>query len=150
MTPRLSLILFVGLVVGGGLTIGFLTAPGDWYAQLKKPAFTPPGWIFGPTWTLLYVLIGGTGWWLWQRARGEWPMKLWWTQLVLNFIWSPVFFGLREIGLGLAVILLLLVVILVFISTVWHRHRLTAWLFVPYAAWVAFASVLNTWIFAFN
>ena len=80
---------------------------------------------------------------LWQRARGAWPMKLWWTQLALNFIWSPVFFGLGEIGLGLAVILLLLVVILAFISTAWHRHRLTALLFVPYAAWVAFASVLN-------
>ena len=100
-------------MVGGGLGIGFLTAPGDWYAQLKKPPFTPPGWIFGPTWTVLYVLIGGTGWWLWQRAYGEWLMKLWWTQLVLNFMWSPVFFGLREIGRGLAVILLLLVVALV-------------------------------------
>ena len=96
MNHRLSLILFTVLVVGGGLGIGFLTAPGDWYAQLKKPPFTPPGWIFGPTWTVLYVLIGGTGWWLWQRAHGEWLMKLWWTQLVLNFMWSPVFFGLRE------------------------------------------------------
>jgi tryptophan-rich sensory protein len=150
MNHRLSLILFTVLVVGGGLGIGFLTAPGDWYAQLKKPPFTPPGWIFGPTWTVLYVLIGGTGWWLWQRAHGEWLMKLWWTQLALNFMWSPVFFGLREIGRGLAVILLLLVVILVFIATAWQRHHAAAWLFVPYAAWVAFASVLNGWIFAFN
>ena len=122
MNHRLSLILFTVLVVGGGLGIGFLTAPGDWYAQLKKP----------------------------QRAHGEWLMKLWWTQLVLNFMWSPVFFGLREIGRGLAVILLLLVVILVFIATAWQRHHAAAWLFVPYAAWVAFASVLNGWIFAFN
>jgi tryptophan-rich sensory protein len=105
--PR-SLILFLVLVLGGGLVLGFLTAPSDWYAGLAKPAFNPPGWLFGPMWTVLYVLIAVAGWRIWQRNRGGRPMKLWWGQLALNFLWTPVFFGAQQIGLALVVILLIL------------------------------------------
>jgi translocator protein len=150
MSRRISLILFLVLVVGGGLAIGYLTAPGEWYAQLAKPAFNPPGWIFGPAWTALYILIAIAGWRLWQRDRSGWLMKLWWAQLALNFLWSPVFFSAHQIGLALAVILLLLAVILAFIAATWRQDRLAAWLFMPYAAWVAFASVLNASMFAMN
>jgi translocator protein len=147
---HLSLILLLVLLVGGGLAIGYLTAPGEWYAQLAKPAFTPPGWIFGPVWTVLYVLVAVAGWRVWQRGRGGSPMKLWWTQLILNFLWSPVFFSAHQIGLALVVIFLLLVAILAFMITSWARDRVAAWLFAPYAAWVAFASVLNASIFLLN
>ena len=144
---QLSLILFLLLVVGGGLAIGYATAPGEWYAQLAKPEFNPPGWIFGPVWTVLYVLIAVAGWRVWRGDRGGWPMKLWWTQLVLNFLWSPLFFSAPQIGLALVVILLLLGAILAFMITSWARDRVAAGLFAPYAAWVAFASVL---IFVMN
>jgi tryptophan-rich sensory protein len=77
-------------------------------------------------------------------------MKLWWAQLALNFLWSPVFFSVHQIGLALAVILVLLVVILGFIVTSWRRDRAASWMFVPYAAWVAFASTLNGSIFVLN
>jgi tryptophan-rich sensory protein len=150
MSRRISLTLFLVLVVGGGLAIGYLTAPGEWYSQLAKPAFNPPGWIFGPAWTALYILIAIAGWRLWQRDRSGWPMKLWWAQLALNFLWSPVFFSAHQIGLALAVILLLLAVILAFIAATWRQDRLAAWLFMPYAAWVAIASVLNASMFAMN
>jgi tryptophan-rich sensory protein len=150
MNHRVALILFFVLVVGGGLAIGYLTAPGEWYARLAKPAFNPPGWIFGPVWTVLYVLIAVGGWRVWQRDRTSWPMKLWWTQLVLNCLWSPVFFSAHQIGLALAVILLLLAAILAFIATAWRQDRAAAWLFTPYAAWVAFASVLNASLFMLN
>lgn len=60
--PLPFVILFIVLAVGGGLSVGYLTAPGDWYVQLAKPAFAPPGWLFGPVWTALYVLIGLAGW----------------------------------------------------------------------------------------
>jgi tryptophan-rich sensory protein len=150
MNHRLSMILLLVLVVGGGLAIGYMTAPGEWYAQLAKPGFTPPGWTFGPVWTALYVLIAVAGWRVWRGERGGWPMKLWWTQLTLNFLWSPVFFSAHQIGLAVVVILLLLAAILAFIFTSWARDRVAAWLFVPYAAWVAFASVLNAWIFTLN
>lgn len=147
---HISLILFLVLVVGGGLAIGYLTAPGEWYAQLAKPAFTPPSWIFGPVWTALYVVIAVAGWRVWRGDRGGWSIKLWWTQLVLNFLWPPIFFSAHQIGLALVVILLLLGAILAFMITSWARHRVTTWLFVPYAAWVAFASVLNASILALN
>ena len=150
MNHRLALPLFLVLVVGGGLAIGYVTAPGAWYAQLAKPAFTPPGRIFGPVWTVLYVLIAVAGWRVWRRDRGGWPMRLWWVQLGLNFLWSPVFFSAHRIGLALAVVLLLLGAILAFIFTAWARDRVAAWLFAPYAAWVAFAAVLNASIFALN
>ena len=91
MSRLASLIPFIVLVVGGGLAIGYLTSPDAWYAQLAKPAINPPGWVFGPVWTALYVAIAIAGWRLWQSARDGSPMKLWWAQLALNFLGSPVF-----------------------------------------------------------
>ena len=150
MSRYVSLILFLLLVVGGGLAIGYFTAPGEWYAGLAKPSFNPPGWIFGPVWTVLYILIAVAGRRVWQRDRSGWPMRLWWTQLALNFLWSPVFFAAHWIGLALAVILLLLAAIVAFIVTTWRQDWPAAWLFVPYAAWVAFASLLNGSIWMLN
>ena len=148
---RLALVLFLLLVVGGGLVIGYLTAPGTWYASLAKPLFNPPNWVFAPVWSVLYVLIAVAGWRSFERIRATGlPMRLWWTQLALNFLWSPVFFGAHWIGLALLVILLLLVAILAFIAASWRRDRVAAWLFAPYAVWVAFASVLNAAVFALN
>ncbi len=148
MNRYFSLILFLLLVLGGGLALGGLNVPGGWYAGLTKPSFNPPAWLFAPVWTVLYVLIAIAGWRVWQRDRTGWPMRLWWAQLALNFLWTPVFFGVRQIGLAFVVILLMLSVILAFIVTSWRQDRVAAWLFVPYAAWVAFASLLNgsTWI----
>ena len=77
-------------------------------------------------------------------------MKLWWAQLALNFLWTPVFFSAHQIGMALALVLALLVAILSFIVTSWREDRTAAWLFVPYAAWVAFASTLNASIFVLN
>jgi benzodiazapine receptor len=147
---HLALILFLLLVVGGGIAIGYLTAPGDWYAGLAKPSFNPPNWVFGPTWTILYVLIAVAGWRVWRIDSSGWTMRLWWVQLALNFLWTPAFFGAHRIGLALAVILLLLSVIVAFIALSWRQHRTSAWLFMPYAAWVGFASLLNAAIFALN
>ena len=144
------LTLFLLLVVGGSLAIGFLTAPGEWYAGLAKPPFNPPNWVFAPVWTVLYVLIAVAGWRTFERDRSGWAMKLWWAQLVLNFLWSPVFFGAHRIGLALLVILLLLAAILAFLVMSWSQNRVAAWLFAPYAAWVAFAAVLNGSIWLLN
>jgi benzodiazapine receptor len=150
MSRWIALIGFLVLTAGGGLAIGFLTAPDEWYAGLIKPAFNPPNWLFAPVWTTLYVLIAVAGWRTFERNRGGWPMRLWWAQLVLNFLWSPVFFAAHRIGLALLVILLLLAAILAFIIMSWRKDRVAAWLFAPYAAWVAFASVLNGAIWLLN
>lgn len=147
---RQALILFIALVVGGGLAIGYATAPGNWYRHLAKPSFNPPNWVFAPVWTALYVMIAVGGWRVWRVNAAGGAMKLWWLQLGLNFLWSPVFFAAHRIGLAFAVILVMLVAIVAFIAVSWRQERIAAWLFVPYAAWVAFATTLNGSILALN
>lgn len=150
MRKYASLLAFLILVLGGGLLIGYATLPGEWYASLAKPPFNPPNWLFGPAWSLLYVLIAIAGWRTWRREPHGVAMKLWIAQLVLNFLWSPVFFGAQQIAGALAVIVLLLVAILAFMTAVRGLDRAAFWLFVPYALWVAFATALNASILWLN
>ena len=145
-----SLLAFLVLVLGGGLAVGFLTAPGAWFAGLAKPAFNPPNWIFAPAWTVLYVLIAVAGWRVWQHGRDSRAMRLWLAQLGFNFLWSPAFFTLHQIGLALGIIVLLLITIAGFIAAAWRQDRLASLLFVPYAAWVGFATVLNAALLRLN
>lgn len=144
------LAVFLALVVGGGSLSGFIAAPTGWYAGLTKPSFNPPNWIFGPVWTVLYVLIAIAGWRTWTRRRNGASMAIWWTQLALNFAWPLVFFGLRMPGLALFVILALLAAILSFVVATRRVDILSAMLFLPYLAWVAFATLLNASLFALN
>ena len=145
-----TLALFIVLVLGGGTLIGFITLPGAWYAGLAKPPFNPPNWIFGPVWTLLYIMIAVAGWRTWQSKPRATGMTVWFIQLALNFIWSPVFFGAHQIGIALIVIIMLLAAILIFMVMRWPRDRTAALLFAPYAAWVAFATLLNGSIWILN
>lgn len=149
-TRRGSLFLFFVLVLGGGLAIGAATAPGAWYAGLTKPSFNPPNWIFAPVWSALYVMIAIAGGRAWTADHGRPLMRLWWTQLALNFAWSPIFFSAHSLDLALGVILLLLIAILAFIAKAWRHDRIAALLFLPYAAWVAFAAVLNGALWLLN
>lgn len=143
MSRYASLAVFLVVVLGGGLLIGYATPPGDWYAALEKPSFNPPGWLFGPVWSVLYVLIAIAGWRVWRASGNSTLRVLWIVQLVLNFLWSPVFFGAQMPGAALVVIIALLPTILAFIASAWGRDRVAGWLFVPYVAWVAFATLLN-------
>lgn len=145
-----TLALFLLFTVGGGSLIGIYNLPGEWYAGLVKPSFNPPDWIFAPVWTTLYIMIAVAGWRTWER-RFEGPaMQIWFGQLAVNFAWSPAFFSLHAIGLALVVIALMLALIIAFVAISWKRDRLSAWLFVPYVAWVAFASTLNASLFILN
>jgi len=148
--PYFTLALFILLVLGGGTLIGLMTLPGEWYAGLAKPPFNPPNWIFAPVWTLLYIMVAVAGWRMWQRGPRSAAMAVWFAQLALNFIWSPVFFGAHRIGAALAIIVVLLATILFFIVMSWPRDRVAALLFAPYAAWVAFATLLNGAIWHLN
>jgi len=144
------LVLFLLLVVGGGSGIGLMTAPGPWFETLAKPSFQPPNWLFGPVWTTLYVLIAVAGWRTFERDSSGPAMKIWWAQLVLNFAWSPIFFSLHSPGAALVVILLMLVTIILFVVNRWSRDTVTAILFLPYLAWVSFATLLNAAIVWLN
>ena len=144
------LALFLAVSLGGGMLVGISNPPGDWYAGLAKPSFNPPDWLFPPAWTLLYILIGIAGWRVWRLRDSGALMIVWIVQMVLNFCWSPVFFGAQQIGAALVVVLALLATILLFIRLAWNRERVAALLFLPYAAWVAFASLLNGAILYLN
>jgi benzodiazapine receptor len=150
MQNRFVLAAFVLFPVIAGTIIGMLTAPGAWYAALEKPTFNPQGYVFGPVWTVLYLLIGYAGWRIWRVAPWSAAMALWAVQMALNFAWSPVFFTLHAIGMAVSVILLLLAAIFAFIASAWQEDRIASLLFVPYAAWVAFASMLNLAILRLN
>ena len=143
--PRSLLMLaaFLVLVVGIGAFIGTQTAPGLWYAGLEKPPFNPPNWVFGPVWFILYVLIAIAGWRTALASPRSLGMGLWVVQMLLNWVWSPAFFAAENLWLGLAVIVPMLAAILAFIVERWNRDRVSALLFIPYAAWVAFATLLN-------
>ena len=147
---RLRLAAFVLLVPGTGLLIGLLNMPGAWYSALEKPSFNPPDWVFAPVWTALFVLIAIAGFRTFERQPDDTAMKLWIVQMALNFSWSPVFFSLHRIGLALAVIVALLFTILAFIWRQWQPDRKAALLFVPYAVWVGFATILNMSLFLIN
>jgi translocator protein len=146
----LPLALFILLVVGGGSLIGATNTPGPWYEALAKPPFNPPNWIFGPVWSILYVMIAVAGWRIWRMKQTGGAMAVWWIQLGLNFLWSPVFFTVQSIGGALVVVLAMLASILAFIVLAWNRDRLSALLFIPYAAWVSFATLLNASILYLN
>lgn len=146
--PRLA--LFVVVVVGTGLAIGALNIPGAWYAGLNKPSFNPPDWIFAPVWTVLFLMIAVAGHRTFEREPRGSAMKLWLLQMALNFAWSPIFFSLHRIGLALAVIAALFATIVAFLLRQWRADRVAALLFIPYAAWVGFAAVLNTALFLLN
>lgn len=144
-TPRgLSLLaVFLALVLGVGISIGVGIPPGDWYAGLEKPWFNPPNWLFAPAWTTLYILIALAGWRTFIADRKSPATKLWIGQMLLNWAWTPVFFGLHQMWLGLLVILALAAVILAFVAWTWSRDRLSSVLMIPYLAWVSFAGSLN-------
>lgn len=150
MSRALTYIVFIAIVLGGGLVIGINNLPGEWYQSLAKPAFNPPNSVFGPVWSVLYVLIGIAGAKTWLRGHLSVGMLIWAGQMVLNFLWSPFFFGLRMPAVALTIIIALLALVIAFIRNRWNANRVSALLFVPYAAWVAFATALNASIVYLN
>lgn len=143
------LAIFLIVVVGVGFAIGLTVRPGEWYQSLEKPFFTPPNWVFGPVWTVVYILIAVAGWRvsLTEGFRSK-PFGLWGAQMILNWLWSPVFFGAHLIALGLATISALLLIVFLFMAVV--VDRIAFWCFALYAAWLAYASALNAAILLLN
>ncbi|PPJ48102.1 tryptophan-rich sensory protein [Rhizobium sp. KAs_5_22] len=150
MRKFLTYLVFIAVVVGLGILSGVSNMPGEWYQSLEKPFFNPPPWIFAPVWTALYVMIAIAGARIWLVAPASAAMQIWFAQIALNMLWSPTFFGLQATGLALLLIVALLVAILGFIWKAGPLDRLAGLLFLPYAAWVGFATLLNASIFLMN
>lgn len=133
--------------------MGGLFLPGDWYAHLQKPAWNPPNWVFGPVWTALYATMAVAAWLVWKRggfARQRLPLSLFVAQLLLNALWSPLFFGLHHAGLAFADLSLLWLALLATTSAFWNAHSPAGALLLPYLAWVTFAGALNFTIWRLN
>jgi tryptophan-rich sensory protein len=124
-----------------------------WYAGLAKPFLSPPSWVFAPVWTILYALMGIASSLIWEKRNqpgGRVALMLFILQLALNAAWSPVFFGLHNIGAALVIILLMLVAIAATIITSAKLSKTAAWLLAPYLLWVLIATYLNASLFALN
>ena len=159
----IALILAVALplVLGGAGGVVTAAAIPGWYAELSKPSWNPPSWVFGPVWTTLYLLMGVASWRVWrsQLLAGAGPraqqrmrsaLVTYSGQLALNAVWSPVFFGLKRIDLALVVIVLLLVAIIETIRRFAQLDRLAAAMLLPYLSWVSFATILNATLLLLN
>lgn len=144
-TPRSWIILaaFLAVVIGVGALIGTQSVPGAWYQGLAKPPFNPPNWVFGPVWFMLYAMIAIAGWRIFMIEPSGKAMKLWGVQMLLNWAWSPVWFLGQMIWPAFVIIAALWLTIVSFIAIARKQDPVAAWLFVPYLAWVSFASLLN-------
>ncbi|WP_240455712.1 TspO/MBR family protein [Halomonas faecis] len=155
MAPMRSLGLLLAwlLLVGLAALTGIATPPGEWYASLAKPPFTPPNLAFPIAWSLLYLLMALAAWRATlvappgQRVTVLWPFV---AQLAANALWSPLFFGLHWMGLALADLLLLWALIVLTIRRFAGVSPLAAWLLAPYLAWVSLAAYLNAGVWWLN
>ena len=145
----LLFLIFLCACFSAGAT-GGLFPPGSWYSDLKKPAWTPPNWLFPVAWTSLYFFMSLAG----ARAAispdNGLAMALWSLQIALNTLWSPVFFGLKNVKLGLIVLVALWLSVACTTLALWQVDWLSGLLFLPYLAWVSIAGALNASVWRLN
>ena len=150
--------VWIGLIFWLAVTftvawIGSWFQPGEWYAGLVKPTLTPPGWIFGPVWTLLYAMMATAAWLVWRRygwANAIGPLGLFFGQLALNALWSYLFFGAHHLLLAFIEVMVLWIVIVLTMVSFWRTVPAAGALLIPYVIWVGYASVLNFQLWRLN
>ena len=152
--PRqiITLIAWLAICFAAAATGVFVTM-GQWFADLNKPSWNPPSWLFGPVWTLLYIAMAVAAWLVWRT--GGWKLRtpalaLFMLQWLLNALWTPLFFGLHRIDLALIDITLMWLAIAATIAAFYRISKSSAYLLIPYLAWVTFATALNFAIWRIN
>ncbi len=153
--PWIKLLVSVGLPLAVGAIAGMYTSAAvpEWYANLNRPSFNPPGWIFGPVWTALYILMGISLFLVWKEAPGQarnLAIGLFLVQLALNFAWSFIFFYSKMIGPALIEIIVLWLSIVIMMVLFYKIRPLAAWINIPYLLWVSFATALNAAYYMLN
>lgn len=142
---------FIAGTLALGLGSGLVAAgTAGQYRDLERPDWAPPPWLFGPVWTALYIMVGWAGFLAWRAAGWSLPLQLWTVQLLLNLLWTPLFFGLGLRGWALVDLGALLLALLATLASLWFRFRPAALLLLPYLGWVAFATALNAEVWWLN
>jgi benzodiazapine receptor len=155
-TDIIKLIISIVACEGAGGIGAIFTTPAipTWYAGLKKPAFTPPNSVFGPIWITLYLMMGVAVFAVWREGLNQEGVTIaftvFWVQLVLNILWSVIFFGLKSLLGGMVIILLLWIAILINIITFFGVSPIAGGLLIPYIVWVSIAINLNVQIWILN
>lgn len=150
-----ALLVALLLCYGAAAVGGLFGTGGDssWYADLAKPSWTPPSWVFGPVWTLLYGMMAVSVWLVWlqrhQRPCAA-PMVVFAVQLAFNAAWTPLFFGLHRPGVAFADIVLLWLALMATLYLFLRQRAMAGFLLVPYLLWVSFAGALNFAIWRLN
>lgn len=156
INDTIKLIIAIGISEAAGIIGAIFTAPSipAWYAELAKPAFNPPAWIFAPVWTTLYFLMGIAVFFVYKSGPKRKEVKIaigiFIGQLALNTLWSVIFFGFRDLGLAFLEIIFLWLAIAWTIIVFYRIFKLAAYLLIPYILWVSFAAYLNYAILILN
>ncbi len=148
----IALLGWLALCFAAASTAAFVSTDA-WYVTLNKPSWSPPGWVFGPIWSILYTLMAVAAWLVWRK--GGWKVQgkilgVFLLQWFLNAVWTPLFFGLHQPGLAFAEILLLWLAIAATLMLFWRVSKAAGVLLIPYLAWVTIAAVLNFTIWRLN
>lgn len=152
-TTNLIGLAFWLLVTFGVAAFGAQFQPGSWYTTIAKPNWTPPGWVFGPVWSLLYLMMGVSAWLVWRLRKAKsvlLPLSLYAAQLSVNGLWSWLFFGQQMIGVALIDLLLLVALVGIAVVLFSRVSRSAGVLLTPYLLWVCFAAALNFQIWRMN
>ena len=151
----IGLVVAVVVCYGAALLGNLATMPQipTWYAGIAKPSWTPPDWLFGPVWSLLYAMMAVAAWLIWRQS--DWktaksPLLWFAAQLILNSLWSILFFGMQKPAWSMVEVFFLWLAILMTVRAFWPVSRVAAGLLIPYLLWVSFASVLNVAIWQLN
>lgn len=155
------IIISLALPQMAGLVGSVFTSPAipGWYANLVKPSFSPPNWLFGPVWIVLYILMGISAYLVWsayakssagRRRELKTALLLFWVHLIFNAVWPIIFFGLQNPGLAFVNIIIIWLLIVALMIKFWKIDSRASYLLMPYLLWVSFASVLNYFIWYLN
>ncbi len=157
MSKPMKIAVMIATCLLVGYLSGYATRSGvdEWFRYLEKPVFNPPSWLFSPVWTILYIMMGIAGGLVWSKMDGSREVVrraliFFWVQLALNGLWSILFFGLRNPLLALIEIVILWLMIYETMNQFRKIDKVAGYLFIPYLAWVSFATVLNASIWWLN
>ena len=140
-------ITFLASSIGGYTTSTFKE---PWYSQLILAPFNPPAWVFGPIWTILYIMMSVAIWRIWYDSKEKYIFRIYLIHLFFNSTWSIVFFGFHKVGLALINLIIILGFIAILIKEYYKRDKISYYLMIPYFLWSSYALILNSYIFIYN